>query len=215
MVLVAPSLLSADFGCLADAVRKIEQGGGDWVHLDIMDGSFVPPISFGAQMVASLRKITRLPFDVHLMVNHPQTMVEDFAAAGADYLTIHYESTVHVHRVLSEIRKRGLKPGISIVPSTPVQLLTELLPVVDLVLVMSVDPGFGGQTLIEQTLEKVAYLSSRKRKNGLSYLIEVDGGINRETCRKVLQAGAEVLVAGSAVFNAVDPAREIGKLRCG
>jgi ribulose-phosphate 3-epimerase len=213
-VLVAPSILSADFGCLADAVRAIEKGGGDWVHVDIMDGSFVPNITFGPAVVAALRRHTRLPFDVHLMIVRPQDFLEEFARAGADHITIHCEAVVHLHRTLTAIRTLGKKAGISIVPSTPAAQLSEVLHMVDIVLVMTVNPGFGGQELIERTLEKVRYLKEQKRKHGYPYLIEVDGGINRDTCRKAVQAGAEVLVAGSAVFNSEHPEEEIRLLRC-
>ncbi len=214
-VLIAPSILSADFGCLGEAVRTIERARGDWVHLDVMDGSFVPNLTFGPRMVADLRRHTGLPFDVHLMIVNPQSCFEEFARAGADHITFHYEAVVHVHRLITSIRSLGKKAGVSIVPSTPVSLLSEVLPLVDIVLVMTVNPGFGGQELIEGTLEKVRALREIKRKNGYGYWIEVDGGINRDTCRRVLQAGAEVLVAGSAVFNSENPEEEIRALRCG
>lgn len=213
-VLIAPSVLAADFGNLAEAVRTIERSGGDWVHLDVMDGSFVPNITIGAQMVAALRPHSRLPFDVHLMINRPELHIESFVRAGTDILTIHLESTVHVHRVLSEVRRLGKKPGIAIVPSTPAELLQEVLTEIDLVLVMTVNPGFGGQKLIERTLEKVRYLHAWRLRNGLSYRIEVDGGINRKTCRQAIGAGADVIVAGSAVFNGARPEEEIEALRC-
>jgi ribulose-phosphate 3-epimerase len=214
-VLVAPSILSADFGRLEEGVRLIESGGGDWVHLDIMDGVFVPNITFGPPMVSALRKHTRLPFDAHLMIVHPQNYIEQFAEAGADSITIHYEATVHVHRVLSEIRRLGKKPGISIVPSTPAQMLSEILPEVDQILIMTVNPGFGGQELIPRTLDKVRYLAQLREREGYRYLLQVDGGIHHETCRLAVEAGADVLVAGSAVFNAENPKEAIASLRCG
>ncbi len=214
-VLIAPSVLSADFGHMADAVRLVEAGRGDWVHLDIMDGSFVPNLTFGPRMVADLRPHTRLPFDVHLMIVNPQNFVEEFARAGADHITFHLEAVVHAHRLIASIRELGRKPGVSIVPSTPAQFLSEVLPLVDVVLVMTVNPGFGGQELIEGTLEKVRWLRDEKRRNGHHYWIEVDGGVNRTTSRKVIEAGAEVLVAGSAVFQSPDPADEIRALRLG
>ncbi len=213
-VLVAPSILSADFACLGQAVRRIESGGGDWVHLDVMDGSFVPNITFGPKMVGALRPHSALPFDVHLMIVRPQDYVGQFAAAGADHITFHYEATVHVHRVLSQIKELGKKAGISIVPSTPAEALSELLHMLDQILVMTVNPGFGGQELIERTLEKVRFLASAREREGYHYLLEVDGGINRDTCHLAVEAGADVLVAGSAVFDSEDPEEEIRALKC-
>jgi ribulose-phosphate 3-epimerase len=212
-VIIAPSLLSADFSHLAEGIQIIENGEGDWVHLDIMDGSFVPNITFGPQMVAALRPHTRRYFDAHLMIVRPDQYIAEFVEAGADGVTIHYESIVHVHRALAEIRRMGKKAGISIVPSTPAESLSELLCDVDLILVMTVNPGFGGQELIPRTLEKVRTLDRLRREGGYRYLIEVDGGINRKTCREAVEAGADVLVVGSAVFNADDPAKEIRLLK--
>jgi ribulose-phosphate 3-epimerase len=208
-VLVAPSLLSADFSHMAEGIRVVEKGGGDWVHLDIMDGAFVPNLTFGPQMVAALRPHTRRHFDAHLMIFNPDRYIEAFAEAGADGLTIHYESVIHVHRVLSEIRRLNKMVGISIVPSTPAETLSEILPDVDLVLVMTVNPGFGGQELIPRTLEKVRVLDRMRSEHGYEFLIEVDGGINRTTCGDAVAAGADVLVVGSAVFKAPDPAEEV------
>ena len=211
--LVAPSVLSADFGALADGVRQAESMGGDLVHLDVMDGSFVPLITFGEQAVRDLRPVTKLPFDVHLMIHAPEKHVEGFCAAGADYLTIHFEATTHLHAVLSSIRERGRRPGIAIVPSTPAEALTEVLPFVDMVLVMTVSPGFGGQELIPRCLQKVRTLHRMREEARLGYLIEVDGGLNRSTVGSALEAGADVIVAGSALFGANDPAAEVAFFR--
>jgi ribulose-phosphate 3-epimerase len=204
-VIVAPSLLSADFSQLGAGVRTIEQTEADWIHVDVMDGSFVPVITFGHKVVKDIRPLTKLPLDVHLMVNHPETFIETFAMAGADSLTIHAEATIHLHRVLCQIKETGARAGISIVPSTPLTVIEELFPFVDLILIMTVNPGFGGQILIPHCLEKVNALKEIKRKRGYNYHIEVDGGINAETYQAVLDAGAEVLVTGSAFFAAPDP----------
>lgn len=212
-ILIAPSILSADFGELARACRAVEGMGGDFVHLDVMDGQFVPNLTFGPKAVADLRAVTRLPFDVHLMIERPEAWIDRFVDAGADWLTIHLEATVHAQRVLAEIRRRGRKAGASIVPATPLEALSEILDDVDLVLVMTVNPGFGGQQLIPRTLRKVEALARARASRKLGFLIEVDGGINRDTARSAVEAGADVIVAGSALFQAEDPAREVALLR--
>jgi len=198
---LAPSLLSADFSRLAEELAFIEKNGGEWVHLDVMDGHFVPNLTFGAPVVRSLRGKTKLPFDVHLMVSRPQDFVKDFAEAGADYYTFHIEAAVHAHRLITEIRAAGMKPGISIVPSTPVQSLEEVLPFVDLVLVMSVNPGFGGQSMIPRCLEKITALRTYRERNNYHYVISVDGGVNAKTLASVCDAGADVVVSGSSFFS--------------
>jgi ribulose-phosphate 3-epimerase len=212
-ILIAPSVLSADFGLLAEGVRKTEAMGGDFVHLDVMDGSFVPNITFGPKAVTDLRPVSRLPFDVHLMITRPENYIDVFCSAGADYVTFHLEATTHVHRVLSAIAERGKKPGIAIVPTTPAEALRDVLPFVSIVLVMTVNPGFGGQTLIPRCLKKVQTLCRMRAEEGLDFLIEVDGGINRSTIGAALEAGSDVIVAGSALFSATDPAREVAFLR--
>jgi ribulose-phosphate 3-epimerase len=198
--ILAPSLLSADFSDLAGAVRQIEQNHASVVHIDVMDGRFVPQISYGQPVVRSIRPLTKLPFDVHLMVEHPEDQVDSFAAAGADWITFHLESTVHVNRLLCRIRELGKKAGISIVPSTPVSSLSEILPLADIVLVMTVNPGFGGQVLIPSCVEKIAELVRIRNEQGLSYMISADGGVNRQTLGSVLSAGADVIVSGSSFF---------------
>jgi len=212
-VLVAPSVLSANFGTLADAVRQVEAMRGDWVHLDVMDGCFVPNITFGTKAVTDLRPVSRLPFDVHLMICRPESHVQSFCEAGADRLTVHLEATTHLDRVLTSIREMGKKPGVAVVPSTPAVALSEVLHLVDLVLVMTVNPGFGGQELIPRCLTKVAEVKRMREEAGLSFLIEVDGGINPSTAPRAAAAGAQVLVAGSAVFGAQSPSREVELLR--
>lgn len=212
-VLIAPSVLSADFGELARAARAVAAMGGDLVHLDVMDGHFVPNITFGPKAVADLRPVTTLPFDVHLMIERPELWTDRFLDAGADWLTIHLEAAIHAQRTLAAIRGRGGRPGVSIVPATPAEALSEILDDVDLVLVMTVNPGFGGQRLIPRTLRKVETLARLRAGRGLSFLIEVDGGINRDTARAAREAGADIIVAGSAVFEAAEPGREVAILR--
>ena len=197
---LSPSLLSADFAHLEAALTFIEQKHSASVHIDVMDGSFVPEISYGQPVIASLRKHTKLPFDVHLMVEHPEQQVDSFAAAGADWITFHIEGTVHVHRLIEHIKSLGKKAGIAFVPSTPVSALSEILPLVDLVLVMTVNPGFGGQALISSCVDKIEELSAIKKAKNLSFDISVDGGVNKATAPFVIGAGADILVSGSAFF---------------
>jgi ribulose-phosphate 3-epimerase len=204
--LVAPSLLSADFSDMRSAIATIEAAGADWVHFDVMDGRFVPNLTFGPKMAADLKPLSRLPLDVHLMTVEPEALAPAFAAAGAEYITFHLEATVHAHRLVESIRSSGAKPGIALVPSTPASLLSELLPIVDLVLVMTVDPGFGGQSLIPSCLDKCSAIAAERAERGLRFLISVDGGINADTAPVVARAGADVLVMGSAFFSAADPA---------
>lgn len=203
--IIAPSLLAADYSRMADGVELIERASADWIHVDVMDGSFVPPITFGHKMVSDLKPLTKLPLDVHLMVQHPGSFIDDFARAGADHITIHVEAAVHLDRLLKYIREAGCKPGISIVPSTPVCMIEEILPLVDIILVMTVNPGYGGQNIIPACLDKVSVLRSKKDEKGYSYLLEVDGGINRDTYKEALTKGSEVLVVGSAFFVDNDP----------
>jgi ribulose-phosphate 3-epimerase len=211
--LYAPSILSANFSAIGDAVERIHRSGADWIHLDVMDGHFVPNLTFGPKMVSDLRALTDLPLDVHLMITNPAELADDFIDAGADYLTFHVEAEVHSHRLLEYIRSRDVHPGISVVPSTPVDSLSELLPVLDHILIMTVNPGFGGQSLITNCLNKVTALVEQRNRMGHGYTVAVDGGVNRSTAAMVREAGADVLISGSAFFKAEDPAEEVALVR--
>lgn len=198
---IAPSILSADFARLGEQVAEATKAGADYIHIDVMDGHFVPQITIGAAVVAALRKWTEIPLDVHLMIESPEEQVNQFANAGANIITVHAEACRHIHRVVQLIKDKGIKAGVSINPATSLSVLDEILPEVDLVLVMSVNPGFGGQTFIESTLDKIARLCAELERRKLNVELEVDGGINIKTAPRVVKAGAVVLVAGAAVFN--------------
>ncbi|MCL6449816.1 MAG: ribulose-phosphate 3-epimerase [Acetobacteraceae bacterium] len=214
MVKIAPSLLAADFACLEREVRRVEDGGADWLHLDVMDGRFVPNITFGPLVVKALRRLTRLPLDVHLMIEEPWLHLEAFARAGADILTVHAEACPHLHRVLQSIRGLGCRPGAALNPATPPEAVDYVLPDLDLVLVMSVNPGFGGQEFLPLSLAKIRAIRSRLRHlSGPAPLLEVDGGVTVERAGDLVEAGVDVLVAGTAVFAEPDAAAAIAALR--
>ncbi|MGD8860236.1 MAG: ribulose-phosphate 3-epimerase [Myxococcales bacterium] len=210
---IAPSILSADFARLGDEVRTAVQAGADWVHVDVMDGHFVPNITIGPLVVKALRAVTDVTLDVHLMIAEPERYVEDFAAAGADVITVHEEASTHLHRTLQQIRATGTRAGVSLNPHTPEDSLRYVLDQLDLVLVMSVNPGFGGQAFIPQVLPKLQRLRAMIDEAGLDVDLEVDGGVKPGTARQVIEAGADVLVAGSAVFNQDDYAAAIEAIR--
>jgi ribulose-phosphate 3-epimerase len=197
---IAPSILSADFARLGDSIREAEAGGADWIHVDVMDGHFVPNITIGVPVVAAIRKVTKLPLDVHLMIERPDRYVDAFVKAGADWLTVHVEAERHLHRTVQAIRQLGAKAGVSLNPATPASALDEILPFVDLVLVMSVNPGFGGQEFIETSVAKIASIRAAIDERALDVDIEVDGGISPATVGRVARAGASVVVAGNAVY---------------
>ncbi|XJS09742.1 ribulose-phosphate 3-epimerase [Aerococcaceae bacterium WGS1372] len=210
---IAPSILSADFSKLGEEVMDVVRSGADYIHIDMMDGTFVPNISFGPMVMESIRQLTDLTFDCHLMIEEPGRYIEDIANAGADIITVHIESSPHIHRVIQQIKQRGKKAGIVLNPGTPIESLNAVLAEVDLVLVMSVNPGYGGQLFIPSSLEKIKYLANYRQEHNLSYEIEVDGGINDDTARLCIQAGADVLVAGSYIFNQEDRKKQIDSLK--
>ena len=209
MLILAPSVLSADFARLAEHIQTVESAGADWLHLDVMDGLFVPNLSFGQPVVRAIRAVTTLPLDVHLMIQDPGRYLDSFAQAGADILTIHLEASVHLHRNLQQIKALGLQAGVALNPHTPVESLWPVLPDLDLVCLMSVNPGFGGQAFIPATMNKLAALDRYRKEHCLTFRIEIDGGVDLLNTASLMQAGADVLVAGNSVFGQADAAQAV------
>jgi ribulose-phosphate 3-epimerase len=213
MIKIAPSILAANFARLEDEIRDVEEAGADYLHVDIMDGHFVPNITMGPLVVEAIRPVTKLPLDVHLMIENPDQYIESFAKAGSDILSVHIESTKHIHRTIQYIKSFGVKAGVVINPGTGVDAIRTILSEVDLVLVMTVNPGFGGQSFIHETLSKVKELKSWKDMNNSELIIEVDGGVNEETASLCAEAGAELLVAGSAIYSKHDRKKALMNIR--
>ncbi len=212
-VRIAPSILSADFARLAEDVARVEQAGADWLHVDVMDGHFVPNLTIGPLIVEALRKVTKLPLDVHLMITNADAYIAEFAGAGADYLTVHVEACPHLHRTVQAIKERGVKAGVTLNPGTSLLTTEEILPDVDLLLIMSVNPGFGGQQFIPASLQKITHARTLIHRTRSPALLEVDGGVKVDNAGKIVQAGADVLVAGSAIFGSDDYAETIKAMR--
>lgn len=213
MFKLSPSILSADFSQLGKQVALIEKGGADLIHVDVMDGHFVPNISFGAAVMKSVRESTNLNFDVHLMIEEPDLYIDDFLTDKTEYITVHQEACRHLHRTIGHIKSLGIKAGVSLNPATPIETLTEIISDVDLILLMSVNPGFGGQKFIQGTLDKIRRLSEMRKSTGTGFMIEVDGGVNLENAASLIEAGADILVAGSAVFGAEDIVERIREFK--
>ncbi len=212
MIELAPSILAADFAHLADQIHAADQGGAAVLHMDVMDGHFVPNLTIGPPLIASVRKVTKLPLDCHLMVENPDDFISAFKDAGADWISVHQEACVHLHRSIELVKHHDCRAGVVLNPATPVETLTEIIDIVDYVLVMSVNPGFGGQKFIRHSLDKIRRLATMREMRGLSFRIEVDGGVALDTVGDVVRAGAEILVAGSAVFGPGDPKEHAQKL---
>ncbi len=210
---IAPSILSADISKLGEEVQMLDQGGADWIHVDVMDGHFVPNLTFGPNVVEAAKKYTDLPLDVHLMVEEPETMIDSFIEAGATGLSVHAEATKNIHQVMQLIKNQKVAAGVVLNPGTPASFVEPVLAIADMVLVMTVNPGFGGQIFIAEMLEKIEKLAAYRRENNLDFLIQVDGGINEETIERCHEAGADVFVAGSNIFGAASPADQIQKLK--
>lgn len=213
MKIIAPSILSADFSRLGEEIAAVEAAGADWIHIDVMDGHFVPNITIGPAVVKSLRRLTRLPFDVHLMIRHPDQFLEAFAEAGSDMITVHVEAAEHLHRTVSRIRELGPKAGVSLNPATPLAMIDPILTDIDLLLIMTVNPGFGGQQFIGTMLPKIRQARERLDREAPSVILEVDGGVTPANMPAILEAGADALVAGAAVFGSGDYATTIARMK--
>lgn len=213
MVKIAPSILSADFAKLGEEILDVEKGGADYIHIDVMDGHFVPNITIGPLIVEAIRPITKLPLDVHLMIENPDHYVEAFAKAGSDYITVHVEACRHLHRTIQHIKSFGVKAGVVLNPATPVESIQHIIGDIDMVLLMSVNPGFGGQKFIPEVLPKIRKVKEMADQKGLTIEIEIDGGVNPETAKMCIEAGANVLVAGSAIYNEKDRTKAISLIR--
>lgn len=210
---IAPSILSANFANLGEDIRKIDQYGADLVHIDVMDGRFVPNLTFGMPIIKSIREYSKLPFDVHLMIEEPSRYIDDFISAGADIITVHYEADRHIDRTINYIKSKGIKAAIALNPGTPVSNIIDLIPLLDMVLVMSVNPGFGGQKYIEYCSKKISYLRELGDKYNKELLIEVDGGVTKDNIKNIVECGADILVAGSAVFKNGEIEKNIRNLK--
>ncbi|PLR69708.1 MULTISPECIES: ribulose-phosphate 3-epimerase [Bacillaceae] len=213
MIKIAPSILSADFARLGADIEDVERGGADYIHVDVMDGHFVPNITIGPLIVEAIRPVTNLPLDVHLMIENPDAFIGTFAKMGADIISVHVEACPHLHRTIQQIKSEGVKAGVVLNPHTPANMIKEVLDEVDLVLLMTVNPGFGGQSFIHSVLPKIKEVSDMVKERGLQVEIEVDGGVNEETAKLCIEAGANVLVAGSAIYNQTDRTKAIQRIR--
>lgn len=213
LVYIAPSILSADFSKLKEEIEDVDRGGADWIHIDVMDGHFVPNITIGPLIVKAVRPVTSLPLDVHLMIENPDLYISEFAAAGADMISVHAEACTHLHRTIQLIKSKGVRAGVVLNPHTPLSVLDYVLKDVDYVLLMTVNPGFGGQAFIPEMLGKIRALSSRIQEEGLNVLIQIDGGVNGENAGACIDAGAQVIVAGSAIYGKADRKKAIQSIR--